>query len=181
MRSRENVVKKSQVPEDIRVPEGQTLTYGQLLEAISRNESTTLSLGVGTYKGFDSCMFLHRAVVVDGELYLLVSSSMPYHCFKRDAELINLRTANKSVELYEPKAADLVALNLSPEAPVWIGVKKNFSWKGEMIKIHIETAGAHCFVSAGYNKDEDYEVYLQVGELSLWGEQACKKKVEKQE
>lgn len=179
VREQQNYVKKSQLPKDIVIAKGQsTLTYGQLQQAIQENNAEQLTLGIGMSQGFDSCMFLARAVVVNNALYLLTKSYISSSSLQRNAVLINLKTLDKQLELYEPKAKDLAALALAPDAPVWIGIRKNFSWKGEMILFSVETMGPHCFVtllpSEDKQDDEDKEVYHEVGQLSVWGEQLTK-------
>lgn len=177
IRSQQNYVKKSQLPQDIKVATDQTtLTYGQLQQAIRDNQAERLILGISARQGFDSCMFTHRAVVVNDELYLLGRSHIPSSSLQRNAIVLNLKTHTKQIELYEPSAKSIVDLTLPSSAPVWIGVKKNFSWKGEMILFAIEVVGPQCFVSlsGSEEREEDYEVYHEVGELSIWGRQLFK-------
>jgi hypothetical protein len=152
------------------------LTFGQLKQAIKDNAAESLTLGIGARGGFDSFMFLSRAAVVEGSLYLLTKSYIPSRSLQRNGVIMNLKAHPGKEELYEPKANDILKVQLPDDAPVWIGVRKNFSWKGEMILFSVEHMGPSCLVSIDPSKSqedkvEDYEVYHEVGQLSVWGEQ----------
>lgn len=185
MRKQENYVKKSQLPKDIILAKDQTtLTYGDLKKSIQDSSAETITLGIGTSSGFDSCMWLYRAVVVNNQLYLLTQSHISSSALQRNATILNLKIVAMQHMLYEPKAQDLIALDLPLETPVWIGVKKNFSWKGEMMLFAVETMGPQTFVTLDgrtEKEDEDYEVYHEAGTLSVWGEQLVKTPVKQKD
>lgn len=146
-----------------------TATLSEIKSYITQYRCHEIIFGINFEAGFDSLIAVRRLYIlmIDGTACIVLTgrSSYPGHIPGR-----KLSFRHEIVEdlVLHPKTADILALNLPHNTPVFCGVKRSFSDRGPHTLLCNKRFGVEVLFSLGPKNKRKTTWHVNTDILSLW-------------